>query len=47
MYMYSICLGCKSNEPSSDKCKCVDCKRCYADTDEEKYESLTDNYETY
>lgn len=45
MYRYSICSGCKSDEPESDKCKCVECKRGYADTDSEKYETLPDKYE--
>ena len=47
MYRYSICTGCKSDEPDGDKSICCECKRCYVDTDEEKYESLDDKYETF
>ena len=47
MYFYRICEGCKNDQPESDKCECVECKRCYADTDQEKYELLPDKYETY
>ena len=46
MNLYSVCDGCKDNQPESDKCTCISCKRCYIDTDEEKYNALPDQYET-
>lgn len=47
MYRYCICEGCRHDETSDDKCACTECKRSYADTDEEKYESLPDKYVEY